>query len=96
MLAIARALLLKPRFLLVDELTLGLSERVAVRLLEALVEIAQLHTMGVLLVEQDYQLALSWSAYAYILVDGRVQFAGPAGDAALRTDLFRPVFMPID
>src|SRR5581483_914779 len=47
MLAIARALQLRPRFLLVDELTLGLAERVAQRLLEALVAIASEHQTGV-------------------------------------------------
>jgi branched-chain amino acid transport system ATP-binding protein len=94
MLAIARAMLLRPRFLLVDELTLGLAERAAERLLEALTHAQAERGLGVLLVEQDYALALEWSSHAYVMAQGEMLFAGPSREAAARPDLFRPVFVP--
>jgi ABC-type branched-subunit amino acid transport system ATPase component len=94
MLGVARGLQLRPRFLLIDELSLGLAEEVVDRLLSNLITLVQTGRMGILLVEQDYAQALTWSSHAYVLAQGQLQFSGPSAEAEKRPDLFRPVFMP--
>ncbi len=71
MLVIARALATRPRFLLVDELSLGLAPQLAATLIDALAELAAAGT-GVLLVEQFAELALRVGTSAYVLQRGRV------------------------
>lgn len=71
MLVIARALAAQPRFLLVDELSLGLAPRLAATLIDAVAELAASGT-GVLLVEQFAELALRVGESAYVLQRGRV------------------------
>ena len=94
MLGVARGLQLSPRFLLVDELSLGLAEDVVDRIILQLTTLVSSGQMGVLLVEQDYSQALRWSSHAYVLAQGRLEFSGPSEDAEKRPDLFRPVFLP--
>lgn len=91
MLALARALMTRPRLLLIDELSLGLAPAVVAELLDVL---QRLRTEGtaVVLVEQHVDLALSVADRAYFLERGRVRFDGAAADLAGRTDLLRAVF----
>jgi branched-chain amino acid transport system ATP-binding protein len=83
MLAIGRALVNRPRLLMLDEPSFGLAPQVAKEILEAL---PRLTTQGVavLLVEQNAQAALQISDRAYVLVGGRVAAEGPS--AALAAD----------
>ncbi|MFP5357860.1 MAG: ABC transporter ATP-binding protein [Gammaproteobacteria bacterium] len=83
MLAIARALLTRPRVLLLDEPSLGLSPRLVEEVGQLVREIRD-QGVSVLLVEQNAALALSLADHAYILENGRVVLDGPA--AALRDD----------
>jgi branched-chain amino acid transport system ATP-binding protein len=96
MLAISRALQLQPRYLLLDELSLGLAEKLVDQLLTILTAETRAGRIGILLVEQDYAQALSWSRHAYVLTQGQLSFSGLSSDAFARPDLFRPVFMPSD
>jgi len=75
MLAIARALLRRPRLLLLDEPSLGLAPMVARHVYEALAKISQTGTT-ILLVEQNAKLALRIAHYGYILEAGRIVLEG--------------------
>ncbi|WP_425565871.1 ABC transporter ATP-binding protein [Pseudonocardia ailaonensis] len=92
MLAVARSLRLRPRYLLIDELSLGLSPAATGRLVDALLEIRD-QGVGILVVEQNAPFALSYSDEAYVMNRGQVAFHGPSAEAAARPDLFRPVFL---
>ncbi|PJM90481.1 ABC transporter ATP-binding protein [Achromobacter ruhlandii] len=81
MLAVGRALMAKPRLLMLDEPSLGLAPRI-VREVFRIVE--QLRGMGVsiLLIEQNARAALQVADYAYVLETGAVTLEGPAAQVA--------------
>ncbi len=83
MLMIARAVLCRPRYLLVDELSLGLAPTVVRRLLPVIRRQAD-EGAGVLLVEQFADAALACADTAYVLARGAIAFAGSPGE--LRAD----------
>lgn len=87
MCAIGRGLMARPRLLLIDELSLGLSPRLVQELAQALVRINQMG-VSVLLVEQDVGTALRLASRAYVMDQGRIAHSGPcaelAGDARVR------------
>ena len=77
--AIARALMARPKMLLIDEMSLGLAPVLVDQLLEILKAI---HDSGVaiMMVEQDVQTALEFSTRAYVLETGRVTISGPSAE----------------
>ena len=75
MVAIGRALMARPRLLLLDEPSLGLAPVVIDEVFDALVQIGA-QGVGILLVEQDVERALSLATRAYLLVEGRVAAQG--------------------
>jgi branched-chain amino acid transport system ATP-binding protein len=76
MLAIARALLMRPRLMLLDEPSLGLAPLVVRSIFEIVRDINKVDRVGVLLVEQNARLALELSTHAYVLEVGRVAVTG--------------------
>jgi branched-chain amino acid transport system ATP-binding protein len=78
MLAVARALMLRPRLLMLDEPSLGLAPIVTRELFRVLGEICDEQGMTVLLVEQNANLALDFADHAYILESGRIVLEGEA------------------
>lgn len=81
MLAFARALLAKPRILLLDEPSMGLSP-ILVRQIFEMVEAIHREGATILLVEQNAKLALGVSDYAYVLEHGKLVLEGPSKELA--------------
>ena len=81
-LSISRALLAQPTVLLLDEPSMGLAPLVVERLFRSLAEYRTDKDLTVILVEQDTELALELSDYAYVMEQGRVTLAGASKDLA--------------
>ena len=81
MLAIGRALMARPRLLLMDEPSLGLAPVIVDEVFDV-IETVRDEGMGVLLVEQNAEMALEVSSRAYLLAEGRVVMQGAAKDLA--------------
>lgn len=92
MLALAKAAILRPRLLLIDELSLGLAPAVVAELL-ARVDDLRAGGSTIVLVEQSVNLALSVCERAYFLEHGAVRFSGPGPELLRRDDLLRAVFL---
>jgi len=92
MLAIARALLSRPKLLLLDEPSFGLAPLVVRRIFDILAGIRGDAGIGILLVEQNASLALALADHACILEAGNVALAGPAA-AVGRDDEVRRVYL---
>lgn len=81
MLAIGRGLMSRPRFLLMDEPSLGLAPLLVQGIFEIVREI---HRQGttILLVEQNAHMALQVADFAYVLESGQIVMSGPAAEIA--------------
>ena len=88
MLAVGRALIARPKLLLLDEPSLGLAPLMAAEIARMIVSINRDDKVGIVLVEQNSRLALRISHRAYVLETGAISLAGPSqtllGDDALR------------
>ena len=78
MLAIARALMLKPRLMLLDEPSFGLAPLVVEEIFRIMRRINEEEKVSMLLVEQNAALALDLASHAYVLETGRVVMSGPS------------------
>jgi len=92
MVAMAQAFVAKPRFMIVDELSLGLAPAVVKRLAEAL-KIAAAGGIGVLLIEQFANLALDLADRALVLERGRLVFDGPAATLKAQPDILHGAYL---
>lgn len=92
MLALAKAVMLRPRLLLIDELSLGLAPVIVGELLDLVRRINDEGT-AVVLVEQSVNIALDLAEHAYFMERGEVRFDGAAADLLERDDLLRAVFL---
>ncbi|OWV82143.1 ABC transporter ATP-binding protein [Rhizobium sp. R634] len=92
MVAMAQAFVAKPRFMIVDELSLGLAPAVVKRLAEAL-KIAAAGGIGVLLIEQFANLALDLADKALVLERGRLVFDGPAATLKAQPDILHGAYL---
>jgi ABC-type branched-subunit amino acid transport system ATPase component len=92
MLAIGRALMLQPKLMMIDELSLGLAPLIVKQLVEV---VRQINASGVsmILVEQSANLALSVTDHAYFIEKGQMRFDGSSRELLGRDDLLRSVFL---
>ena len=81
MLAVARGIMAEPIILMMDELSLGLAPVLVLDLFETLNQLREIG-LTMLLVEQNVQMALAVSDYAYVLAEGRVELEGTSRDLA--------------
>ncbi len=93
MLAVGRALVTRPRLLLVDEMSLGLAPVIVERLLPILRRAASELGSSVLFVEQHVALALEISDRAYILTHGRIRLEGAAAELRGRRELLAASYL---
>ena len=82
MLAISRALMSKPKLLLMDEPSLGIAPILVKTIFEKIVEINKTLGVTILLVEQNAHFALSIANYGYVLETGNMILEGPANELA--------------
>lgn len=81
MLAVARGLMGAPKVLMIDELSLGLAPILVLQLFESLRRLRE-EGITVLIVEQNVQMALAVTDYAYVLAEGKVELEGPSRQLA--------------
>jgi branched-chain amino acid transport system ATP-binding protein len=87
MLAVARALMLRPRMLLLDEPSFGLAPLVVRDVFKVLGEINRNDKVTILVVEQNAQLALELADQAYVIETGQIVKSGPAVEIANNEDI---------
>jgi len=92
MLGLSKALMLRPRLLLIDELSLGLAPVIVGQLLDMVRRINADGT-AVVLVEQSVNIALNLVEHAYFMEKGEMRFDGRAAELLERDDLLRAVFL---
>jgi branched-chain amino acid transport system ATP-binding protein len=88
MVALGRALMGRPRLLMLDEPSLGIAPNVVARLMEALRAVRDRGTATVI-IEQNLRLALDFASRAYVLQSGRVILDGPASELRESDDVRR-------
>ncbi|WP_298256464.1 ABC transporter ATP-binding protein [Bradyrhizobium sp.] len=87
MLAVARALMLRPRLMLLDEPSFGLAPLIVRDLFKILGKINREDKVTILVVEQNAQLALEIADHAYVIETGRIVMSGKAGEIADNEDI---------
>jgi branched-chain amino acid transport system ATP-binding protein len=92
MLVLAQALVSQPRFILVDELSLGLAPVVVKRLVPTIRTVAE-SGVGVLLIEQFAHVALAVSKSAYVIEGGQIRYKGTAAELKERPELLQSAYL---
>ena len=92
MLVLARAMLGKPKILMIDELSLGLAPVIVDRVLAAVAQLAA-EGLGILLVEQFADRALAFGHQAAVMARGRIVLRGPAAELRSRPDELQAAYL---
>jgi branched-chain amino acid transport system ATP-binding protein len=92
MVVVGRALMARPRLLLLDEPSLGLAPMVVREIARLVTEVNQEEKVSVILVEQNSRMALKVSRYAYVLETGKVGLEGPSAEL-MHNDHIRKLYL---
>jgi branched-chain amino acid transport system ATP-binding protein len=92
MVVLAQALISQPRYMLIDELSLGLAPVVVSRLIPVIRTVAESGT-GILLIEQFATVALGLANHAHIMEGGQIRFSGQASELRDNPDLLRSAYL---
>lgn len=92
MVVLAQAMVSRPRFVLIDELSLGLAPVVVNRLVPTIRSFAE-SGIGVLLIEQFATLALGLANRAYVMESGRIRFSGTASQLRANPELLQSAYL---
>jgi len=93
MLALARALMMSPRILLVDEPSVGLAPVLVSRTIEKIRELKERYALTVLMAEQNFTQALRIADRGYVIVHGQIAYEGKSADELNNNDLIRKLYM---
>jgi branched-chain amino acid transport system ATP-binding protein len=92
MLVLAQALVSHPRYVIIDELSLGLAPVVVQRLIPTIRSMSE-SGIGVLLIEQFSTVALGLAERAYVMEGGRIRFSGSAQELKENPDLLHSAYL---
>jgi branched-chain amino acid transport system ATP-binding protein len=93
MLALARALMLSPRILLVDEPSVGLAPQLVNRTIDAIKQLKEHYQLTVLMAEQNFTQAIRIADRGYVIVHGKIAFEGRSADELNNNDLIRQFYL---
>ena len=93
MLALARALMSAPRILLIDEPSVGLAPLLVKRTIDKIKELKEGYDLTVLMAEQNFTQAIRIADRGYVIVHGRIAFAGDSAEALSNNELIREFYL---